>query len=142
MAGISEANRLKRQARYERNRQIFLEEYAFFRSFGWDDEQIAKKLGTSRDSLLVRLARLGVKSYQDEGLRVLSAAMDRLIASGRPFSTVDLPEIGSPHDISQLFVTHNKNKTIRKIGMVRVGVFKYPQYIGTQTQENEECPPK
>ncbi|WP_143546584.1 hypothetical protein [Rhodococcus sp. 06-418-5] len=69
----------------------FREEYTEMRSRGLSHDRIAQVLGVKRESLLRRCMRTGI--YIPEKSEVeLRAALDRLIASGRPFVASDLAE--------------------------------------------------
>lgn len=127
----------KRREHYDRQREAFLEEYAFFRSFGWDDSQIARKLGIKRHVLLMKLRRLGVDKHETESKRMIRAELQRLIKRGKPFSSVDLPDVGGAHDASQVLAEAMKNNEMVKIGRVTVGDHTHAQYIGTPKQEND-----
>lgn len=71
----------------------FRADYEHFRAFGMSEEQIAARLGFRPHSLRSKVAKMGLAApVQPFEERMIAIALDKLIASGRKFSTEDLPE--------------------------------------------------
>lgn len=92
-----------RQAAHARQRrEAFAEDYRWLREQHISHDRIADRLGITREALLRRLQRAGAayipEPHERRALEVLEAA----IATGRPFSSNDLPHIADhPTAISQ-----------------------------------------
>lgn len=72
-----------------RRRLAFREEYLHFRSFGLSHEKIAARMGIARASLLRQCERYDIYVPEDDE-RALLWRLDRLIDSGRPFTSTEL----------------------------------------------------
>lgn len=73
-----------------RVRQEFREDYSDMRSWGLTHDQIAARLGIQRGSLMRRCARHDIYIPEPHE-RVVFESLDRLIDSGQPFTTGQLP---------------------------------------------------
>lgn len=108
--------------------EVFIEEYRHFRGFGLSDEQVAFRLGLSREYLLRRARRLGVWR-PDPYERQASAVLDRLIDSGEPFTAEALPCLWGDESLPRALLKL-AGPRVRRVGSRRSALDRHGKRVG------------
>ena len=99
--------------------QNSVDDAAYLRTMGEPDEHIAKRLHITPEALEMRLRRAGVSERITPTDRAFTQALNRVIASGQPFTAHSLPTPGSETFASNAMVWARKQGRIVKVGMRR-----------------------
>lgn len=102
------------QAWARARREAFRENYSDMRSWGWTHEQIAMHLGIRRVSLMRKCVRHDIyipEPYE----RAAFDRLEQLIEAGRPFTSDDLPPLGSTARVTALLHAKRRGR-IRAVG--------------------------
>ncbi|WP_037182529.1 hypothetical protein [Rhodococcoides fascians] len=123
-----------------RRRAEYIERYAELRASGFTHQQIATDYGVQLTSLMQALHRNGL--YVPEAHeRETYFRRDRLIASGRPFTTYDLPESGDAWVRRGAVDRAVSAGRLRAVGekKFREGTRHLTRTIYQATQEESQC---
>jgi hypothetical protein len=99
--------------------QNSIDDAAYLRTMGEPDAHIAKRLHLTPEALEMRLRRAGVSERITPTDRAFTQALNRVIASGQPFSAHSLPTPGSETFAANAMVWARKQGRIVKVGMRR-----------------------
>jgi hypothetical protein len=99
--------------------QNSIDDAAYLRTMGEHDAHIAKRLHLTPEALEMRLRRAGMAERITPTDRAFTQALNRVIASGQPFSAHSLPTPGSETFAANAMVWARKQGRIVKVGMRR-----------------------
>ena len=97
-------------------RDLFLEDYAWLRSFGMSEERIAARLGLSRAALGKRLERAGVEGGVDAQV---AGHLSGLIAGGGAVTAQDFPLAAEPAAVAAQIASAERGGRIVRVGSRR-----------------------
>lgn len=100
------------------------------RQQGHDDNHIAHRLHITRDTLDKRLKRAGIDSYRSFADRRFLNTFDRIIATGKPFTTEALPIPDNNQVSANALAAAVKEGRLRKVGMHQTGKGKIGLWQG------------
>lgn len=96
-----------------------VDDAAYLRTMGEPDHHIAKRLNLTPEALEMRLRRAGAAEKVTPTDRAFTQALNRVIASGQPFTAHSLPTPGSETFAANAMVWARKQGRIVKVGMRR-----------------------
>ena len=107
---------------------VFVEEYRHFASFGFTVDQIADRLGMSREYVLRRARKLGVYRpgpYE----RQAAVVLDRLIESGEPFTAEALPCLWGDESLPRALLKMAESRVVR-VGTRKSAMDRHGKRVG------------